>query len=874
MGLLSNINESQLQDNGNLIGRNYWRKRLENIEPGDYFSTQAGMVAADGNAYAHCVHQSPAATAAALIGMAPTAKARHIVLLAAMAAFIQKYASVDDVLVFTPSYSDVPGLMPFRVNNIATQSFRSCLVNTKQAVLNDCRHAGYPLHKMFDMQRGEISGVPATVLVLDELHNYTGTEGLQPGIVFRFDIKDIITIKISYCHEAIDASAVQRIAVLYIDLLTRLISFNDALIKNIELISEEEKFLIVNGFNNTWAAFPDQETIVSMFEKQVVRTPAHKAVTFNGKSISYQTLNHQAAQMAHYLRHTMKVPRGALVAVMLRRELFLMPAIYGILKAGCAYLPIDPDYPSKRIEAILTDSGVTTIITRGCPTGLPAMDGLHIIDLNETQEAILSQPAQQVQDGAAGTDLAYVIYTSGSTGKPKGVAVEHRSVVNRLHWMQKAYPISTADVLLQKTPIVFDVSVWELFWWSFTGASLVVLQPDEEKDPARIVHTIESHHITTIHFVPSMLAVFLAFVERTGSAGRLGSLQYVFASGEALKPAVVNRFDTTIQQHTRLINLYGPTEATVDVSYYECNRNKQYATIPLGKPIDNIQLYVLNKSRQMLPIGVAGELYIAGVGLARGYLNKVELTHRRFIQLHLEENGYLYQTGDLAKWNEAGDLEYLGRIDEQVKIRGYRIEPGDIEFALLEHPHIKEALVTVWEKDNNRYLAAWYVSNHKIDVAVLRAFLAARLPLYMVPDSFNSLPEFPLTFNGKLNRKALPEPVFNKEAAYVPPTTPLQEQLVHIWAQVLGIDKEQIGINDTFFELGGNSFRIVELNMSLKQHLNLDLSLPTLFHYPTITMLVAFLSQHNGKGMQQLASLEEEVDAMHDILGLMNVNNT
>ena len=434
-------------------------------------------------------------------------------------------------------------------------------------------------------------------------------------------------------------------------------------------------------------------------------------------------------------------------------------------------------------------------------------------------------------------DLAYIIYTSGSTGKPKGVMIEHYSLVNRLNWMQRFYPIGIKDVILQKTPYTFDVSVWELFWWSITGAKVCFLKPDGEKEPEVIVAAIEKNQVTTMHFVPSMLTTFLGYIEHGVNPARLKSLKQVFASGEALNSQQVLKFNQLLYttNGTKLHNLYGPTEATVDVSYFDCSTGAELSTIPIGKPIDNIQMYILNAGNQLQPIGVPGELHIAGDGLARGYLKQPELTAAKFVPNPFRPGKRMYKTGDLARWMVDGNIEYLGRIDNQVKVRGFRIELGEIESELLTHPEVKETVVVAREeRDGNKYLCAYLVLEKDLPVMEFREHLSRNLPEYMIPSYFIRLEKIPLTQSGKVDRKALPEPEgnINTGREYEAPTNEAEEKLVKIWQEVLGVEK--ISINDNFFELGGHSLKATNLAVKIHKVFNAGLTLGEIFAASTI----------------------------------------
>jgi amino acid adenylation domain-containing protein len=489
-------------------------------------------------------------------------------------------------------------------------------------------------------------------------------------------------------------------------------------------------------------------------------------------------------------------------------------------------------------------------------------------------------------------DAAAVFYTSGSTGTPKGVLVEHRGMVNRIHWMQRRYPLDEADVILQKTAVIFDVSVWELFWWSFYGASVYLLPPGQGDKPRHIVDAVKNGGVTRMHFIPTPMAAFLHHVEETGQVKELASLTRVFASGEALPPALVNHFNRLLYRGngTRLSNLYGPTEASIDVSYFDCPGDTDLEKIPIGKPIDNIQLYIVGRGLELLPIGAAGELCIGGVGLARGYLNRPELTTEKFKIAHeLHEltriritpnekflrgsrgqffqkeppgRRRLYKTGDLARWLADGNIEFLGRIDHQVQVNGIRIEVEEIERVLLAHQDIKEAVVVAGSDEGGEpYLCAFVKAGRDPGQSDFRQVLARELPLYMVPARFIQLETLPLTPTGKVDRKLLKlidrEMKNERQVEFAAPKTELETRIAGIWKEVLHTDK--VGIHDNFFDLGGNSLGIIQVNFKLKAAFKREIPVLIMFEYSTIASMVRYLEENPGtEPAHDVPGLEEQ----------------
>ena len=525
-----------------------------------------------------------------------------------------------------------------------------------------------------------------------------------------------------------------------------------------------EELARIAEFNRTEVDFPADVTLAQLVEAQFERNPSRLAVVcdhdaaFSAVALTNQQFNAKANQLAHRLREQ-GIGRGDIVGLMVERSFAMAIGIFGILKAGAAYLPLPTDSPPERLEFMLKDANVGVLLVHGRTIDRATFAGT-VVDLDSPSLYVGTSENPPPVNGP--DDLAYVIYTSGSTGRPKGVMIEHRAVVNRLHWMQRAYPIGERDVILQKTPYYFDVSVWELLWWAIDGATLCFLPPGGERNPLVIVQQIEAHEISVMHFVPSMLSVFVDYLEgrSDGAIGRLGSVRRVFASGEALASSHVRKINDVwgVKTGVRLTNLYGPTEATVDVSYFDCPPHNDFQIIPIGRPIDNIKLYVMRDGREV-GIGESGELCIAGVGLARGYLNNAALTAEKFTDNPEDPAERIYRTGDVARWLQDGNIEYLGREDHQVKIRGLRIELGEIENTIRSYPGVVDCVAVVKRYSESVILiVAYVVCKDELDLAQLKLSLRKSLPDYMVPNHFERLAEMPLTGSGKADRRALPEP--------------------------------------------------------------------------------------------------------------------
>jgi amino acid adenylation domain-containing protein len=535
------------------------------------------------------------------------------------------------------------------------------------------------------------------------------------------------------------------------------------------------------------------------------------------------------------------------VGLFLERGWEMVVALLGVLKSGAAYVPLDPEYPAERLQYMLSDSEPMLVLTQARLRGelhgaVPMLElDREAAEWLENEEIAQSNPPGSGEGGAH--QLAYMIYTSGSTGVPKGAMVEHGGLRNRIAWMQEAYRLQAVDAVLQKTPYGFDVSVWEFLWPLVSGARLVMARPEGHKDAGYLSWLIREKRITVLHFVPSMLGIFLEQLEREQGEQEqeCRTLRLLVSSGEALPGGLVQRVQQRLPW-VELENLYGPTEATVDVTSWRCPREFSGSRVPIGHPIANTQMYILDAHGEPVPVGVTGELYIGGVGVGRGYWKRPELTAGRFVPDGFAGSGKrMYRTGDLARWQDSGEIEYLGRNDFQVKVRGFRIELGEIEARLAEHPGVCEAVVMAREDTPGHHrLVAYYAAARTegpIDATLLRSHLSDRLPEYMVPAAYVRLQEMPLTSSGKLDRKALRAPDHDdfSHRGYEAPTAETETLLAEIWAELLKLDR--VGKHDNFFALGGHSLMAVRLITKIRQRFDVDLPIREVFALPVLSML-------------------------------------
>ncbi|MFZ1662087.1 MAG: amino acid adenylation domain-containing protein, partial [Paracoccaceae bacterium] len=644
---------------------------------------------------------------------------------------------------------------------------------------------------------------------------------------------------IDYAADLFEPATIARMAEAFDRILSQMALPDQDVLAN-PLLSDTSFATVVKDWNDVGSDFSELAPIPVMFEEQVRRHPDAECVVCGDQTLTFAELNARANRLARGLRDRGIGPDDR-VGLCAERSVEMMVAMVGILKAGAAYVPLDPALPADRLAYMAQDAGIAIALTTdSLSAALPPLT-CPVFLLNR-EFSTLPDDTSDLGVAIHPQNLVYIIYTSGSTGQPKGVAVPHGGVANRLVWMTHAYGVTADERVMQKTPYSFDVSVWELFWPLIAGATLVMAKPGGHQDVAYMAGLIRDQRITTMHFVPPMLEFFLTLADLAGAS----SLRQVLCSGQALPVALQNRFFQMLPG-VKLRNMYGPTETCVEISAWDCTPVDGQMTVPIGRPIANNQMYILDAAMNPVPVGVAGELMLAGAHLARGYLNRPDLTADKFIPNPFGAPGArLYKSGDLARFLSDGTIEYLGRIDDQVKIRGFRIELGEIEARLRAQPGLRDALVMARDDiANDRRLVAYVVSASGAapDEAELRSALLAALPDYMVPSHFVWLDAFPVTLNGKVNRKALPLPVLSRDdEGYVTPQGDVAQALAEIWAQLLGLDR--VGATDSFFALGGHSLLATQAISKIRSKFGVDVPLRAiLFDQPTIAELAPLIGK-------------------------------
>ena len=804
----------------------------------------------------------------------------YMTLLAAFQVLLHRYSGQEDIsigsLMAGRSQADFAGIVGYFVNPVVIRAnlsdsptFTAFLAQVRRTVLAALEHGDYAfpmlverLHPNRDPSRSPlfqsafvwINGreKPGTQQLLSFKSNQTTPQVASPTLELEpiaggqrgseFDlvltiIEEVksLTLQLRYNTDLFDAATMVRMTGHLQTLLKAIVENPENPIPALSLLTSGERRQLLEEWNDTNRDYPKEKCLQGLIEAQADRTPDAVAVVYEDKQLTYRELNARANQLAHYLK-SVGVGSEVLVGVCLERSIEMVVGIVGVVKAGGAYVPLDPSYPRERLVFMLEDAQVPVLITQEHLVGRLRESSARVICLDRDAQVLAAESVENLPSMVTPENLAYVIYTSGSTGQPKGVMNTHKGICNRLLWMQVAYQLTDADCVLQKTPFSFDVSVWEFFWPLLAGARLIVARPEGHQDSAYLVKLISEQKITTIHFVPSMLQVFL---EEPG-VENCSSLKRVICSGEALSSALQKRFFARVA--AELHNLYGPTEAAVDVTFWACERESNRSTVPIGRPIANTRIYILDRYMQPTPIGVPGELCIGGAGVARGYLNRPELTEEKFVAdpFSEEPGARLYRTGDLARYLADGNIELLGRIDHQVKVRGFRIELGEIEAVLREHPALRDAVVLAREDvPGEKRLVGYVVAADLLPTTgELRSFLQNKLPDYMIPGVFVYLQALPLTTNGKVDRRALPAPDTARpglESAFVAPESGIEKTLAEIWRGVLGV--EQVGIHDNFFDLGGHSLLAMQVVSRIRDAFEVSLPLIDLFEKPTVAGL-------------------------------------
>jgi amino acid adenylation domain-containing protein len=805
------------------------------------------------------------------------------IMLSAYYVLLYRYTHQTDILVNIPNenrrgenvFRDVAGyfisIVVFRADLAGNPSFKELLKQVAVTAFDAMRHEAVntPFTELVrhlklkrDFSRNPISSVMFNwrKIVWGETVSKQELLPIEPYLLEEqrgaaydltlevIEFKGELSLRWNYNTDLFNSETIDRMAGHYLSLLKGIVADPEMPIAQLPLLTEEELDRLLVDWNRTTADFPKEKCIHKLFEEQVKKRPDAVAVLFEDRHLTYGELNLRANQLAHYLKKLGVAP-DALVGIFMDRSLEMVVSIYAILKAGGAYIPIDPSYPRDRVTYILDNSKASIIVTQRHLIDRLTDHKAEIVCLDKDWTLVAQEPSHNPASPVTSRNLAYAIYTSGSTGTPKGVMIEHLALVNHMHWMQTEFPLTTEDNVFQKTPFSFDASVWEFYAALLTGGRLVIARPYGHQDPAYIIDTINRNNVTILQVVPTMLHMLL----EDGDFTTCRTLKRVYCGGELLKTELVTKFKEV--QQAELINLYGPTEATIDAGYHPCSQVTTSFAAPIGRPIYNTQMFILDDFFQPTPVGVAGELYIGGALLARGYLNRPDLTAELFFQHTFNNNlkQRIYKTGDIARYLPDGNIELLGRADNQVKIRGYRVELGEIENQIIKFgPEFAQVLVIPQKDISGTPCLVAYIVVGKLTPAIneLREFLNRKLPDYMVPSDFVFIESFPLLPNGKIDQRALPAPQRERslsDADVIQPKNSLERFIAEVWQDVLKINN--IGFNDNFFDLGGHSLLMMKVISKLSKKLNQKLTALELLQYTTIRKLAEYIA---GKPSVQL----------------------
>ncbi|MEW7293168.1 amino acid adenylation domain-containing protein [Aquimarina sp. 2304DJ70-9] len=719
----------------------------------------------------------------------------------------------------------------------------------------------YPISDNIKGVEDDENGFSVTEVDIFEQTNYDFNVIIIPG--------EEIQVQIDYNQNVYSETTIHQILSHFENVIEQLIIDKDSCITNLRLVSEEEKNVLQQKLNNTQINYPKDLNIIDLFLKQVDENPKQIAIKCGDSAISYEELNEKSSQVACALTE-FGVKSDTIIGLLMDRSIDTIIGMLGILKAGGAYLPIDINYPKDRKEYIIQDSGTSLILTTTAFDEVNELNAdLQVLYIEQAFEKTISTADLAINNVGSPSDLCYVIYTSGTTGNPKGVMIEHHNVVRLFFNEKPLFDFTSNDTWTMFHSHCFDFSVWEIYGALLFGGKLIIIPQLIAKDTKAYLNILKQEKVTVLNQTPS--AFYNLIQAELSCLDTSLELRYVIFGGEALNPRKLKQWKEKYPD-IKLINMFGITETTVHVTYKEITEHEIHNNISnIGKPISTLSTIVLDKYQNLVPKGVIGELYVGGSGVARGYLNKAELTKEKFILNPYNPEEKLYRSGDLARILDSWELEYMGRIDHQIQLRGYRIELGEIENKLLTHPKVDEAVVTVKERSGDKYILAYYKSIDNLDENELRHFLLDKLPDYMLPSYFIELEEIPLTSNGKLDTKALPEPKLADITASSKPKNEIQKGLVKIWSDILEIENEKIGIHSNFFDIGGNSLKLMKMVDKINSTFEVEITVAQVFAYPEISMLAQFLGNETNNNVES----EEETDMgnfelMNDTINLLN----
>ncbi|MEH1940529.1 MAG: amino acid adenylation domain-containing protein [Nostoc sp.] len=819
----------------------------------------------------------------------------YLVLLTALSIFLQKSTRNNDVILGSPIYqpeaSDEPlinKVIPLRLNVNHQLIFKDFLLQVKERTIKAYIHQNYPLDDLI-----QLLNIPKTpnrcpifdiVILLKNIHRFQNIASLKNDLTFAFEIQgNSIKGQLHYNNDLFTEDNVRKIINYLTNIIENIAKNLYIRVSEIAFLNEGDKEQLLEEFNDNTKNYPVNQTIHSLFEKQVEQTPDNIAVVFKQTHLTYRQLNEKANQIARFLR-TLGVKKGEFIGILKDRDINFLIGILAIYKSGGAYVPIDSTYPLNRIEYMVANSEVRVILTdSSCFTSLggliencPHLESLICLDINPQHQELLKQVRfnifdrhdfdgllkDNLGDSNVATDPAYMLYTSGSTGFPKGAIVRHDGAINHIYAQFDELELTEEFAFLQSAPSSTDISVWQFLAPLLIGGKTVIVDIETVALPEKLFKVLQEQKITVVELVPALFKGLLDYTSQLSNYQRvLADLKWMMVVGEPVAVRQVNQW-LNLYPSIRVANAYGPTEAADDITQFIVDKPlpDNQRTVPIGKPLANLNIYIVDSEMNLVPIGIPGEICVSGIGVGDGYWKNEEKTNFSFVPnpfavgtkvLPGGRKDLIYKTGDLGRWLSDGNIEFLGRIDHQVKIRGFRIELGEIEAQVAQHPSVREAVVIAYKEEwGNHQLVAYVIANTGLALTMneLRSFLTEKLPDYMLPSALVILENLPLAPSGKVDRKALPKPDMRSEleTTYVMPRNEAERLIASIWQQALNLEK--VGIQDNFFDLGGHSLIMIQVLSKLREILKVDLAIVDLFKYPTINSLSQYLSQETRDG--------------------------
>ncbi|MFN6513541.1 MAG: non-ribosomal peptide synthetase [Nostoc sp. CreGUA01] len=834
----------------------------------------------------------------------------YLILLSAFKILLPKYTRNNDVIIGIPIYEKIKTndvnskVIPLRTQVTSQLSFQDFVLQVKDATIAAYTHQNYDFNQLIKLL--EIPTTPNRcpifdiVVLLENIHSTKNLHQLNNDITISFRVNgENISADIEYSEHLFEDENIKLMSSYYVNVLENCLSKVNVQISDVVFLQDFDKYTLLKTFNNNSQDYPISQTINELFEKQVFQTPNNIAVVHEQTKLTYQELNHQANQLAGLLRK-LGIAQGEFVGIFKDRDINFLIAILAIYKAGGAYVPIDSTYPPNRIKYMLANSEVRFIFTddsllnvlsdlaADCSqlSSIICLDSLingqklvgdraELKIYNKLDFAQLSHDNIEPINDAA--DPAYMLYTSGSTGLPKGAIVRHDGAINHIYAQFDELHLTEEFCFLQSAPSSTDISVWQFLAPLLIGGKTVIVDVETVGIPDKLFKALKLEKITVVELVPALFGGLLEYTSGLGISEReLPDLKWMMVVGEPVSVGWVNKW-LQIYPEIKIVNAYGPTEAADDITQFIVNQPfaENQRTVPIGKPLANLNLYILDEQMQLLPIGAPGEICVSGIGVGQGYWKNEEKTNLNFVpnpfpdhrkKLPQNRQDLIYKTGDLGRWLPDGNLEFLGRIDHQVKIRGFRVELGEIETFLNQHPNVRENVVIVQEDEPGNLLIVAYVVAKKQpipSISELRNFLKEKLPDHMLPSAFVMLENLPLAPSGKLDRKTLPKPDNLRpvlETAYVLPRNEMEQTIVDIWQKILKVEK--VGIQDNFFDLGGHSLNVLQVYSKLRELFKPDLAITDLFKYPTISSISRYLNQEEDDSFEnQSHDLNEQLEA-------------